>query len=237
MHAHACLRKRKFLKRKFRKITQVKILPVIQKLSSERFEAYRQPDESDKQALARVCWNTALSEALYPCLQGLEVGFRNSLHQAVATLAGTGDWILKDSRLEPNEKKMHAEALQQLRTRNKPETAGYLVAELKFGFWTSLVDSRYHRLWPKIIKEVVPGMPNRIRTREEISKRLNEVRFLRNAVSHHHSIWHWPHLKKQHETIHELIGWIDPDYGAFVKSQDRFEEVLKDGVEVYLRRF
>ena len=215
----------------------MKIPPVIQKLSSERFEAYRQPGETDQQALARVCWNTALSEALFPCLQGLEVGFRNSLHQAVATLYGSGDWILRDDSLEPKEKEMHAAAVQELETRNKPLTAGYLVAELKFGFWTSLVDSRYHRLWPKIIKAVVPAMPNSIRTREEISKRMNAVRQLRNAVSHHHSIWHWPDLEKRHETIHTLIGWIDPDYGAFVKSQDRFPEVLKDGVEVYLRRF
>jgi hypothetical protein len=130
---------------------------------------------------------------------------------------------------------MHVEAVQALKTRGKPFTAGYLVAELKFGFWTSLVDSCYHRLWPKIIKAVVPAMPNSIRTREEISKRLNEVRFLRNAVSHHHSIWHWPNLRDRHETIHTLIDWIEPAYGEFIKDQDRFPEVLKGGLEVYLR--
>lgn len=218
-------------------MNSVEITKVIQKLSSERFEAYRQPGESDEQVLARVCWNTALSEALYPCLQGLEVGFRNSLHQAVARLFGGGDWILRDLTFKTKEKEMHAAAVQELKTRGKPLTAGYLVAALKFGFWTSLVDSRYDQLWPKIIKEVVPAMPNSIRTRGEISKRMNEVRFLRNAVSHHHSIWHWPDLEKRHQTIHTLIGWIEPAYGAFIKSQDRFPEVLKGGVEVYLRRF
>jgi hypothetical protein len=49
---------------------QAKIPKVIQKLSLERFEAYRQPGESDEQALARVYWNTALSEALYPVCRG-----------------------------------------------------------------------------------------------------------------------------------------------------------------------
>lgn len=215
----------------------MEITKVIQKLSLERFEAYRQRGETDEQVLARICWNTALSEALFPCLQGLEVGFRNSLHQAIAVRFGGGDWILRDLTLKPKEKEMHATAVQELKTRGKPLTAGYLVAALKFGFWTSLVDARYDRLWPQIIRAVVPAMPNSIRTRGEISKRMNEVRFLRNAVSHHHSIWHWPDLAKRHETIHELIGWIDPDYGAFVKSQDRFPEVLKGGAEVYLRRF
>jgi hypothetical protein len=215
---------------------QAEIPKIIQKLSHERFEAYRRPGESDEQVLARVCWNAALSEALFPCLQGLEVGFRNSLHQAIAGVFGSGDWILRDSSLEPREKAMHAAAVQELNTRGKPLTAGYLVAELKFGFWTSLVDTRYHRLWPKIIKAVVPAMPNSIRTRGEISKRMNAVRLLRNAVSHHHSIWHWQDLEERHETIHILIDWIEPAYGAFVKGQDRFPEVLKGGTEVYLRR-
>jgi Abi-like protein len=227
MHAHACYCKGK--------VDIVDIPKVIRKLSSERFEAYRQPGETDEQALARVCWNTALSEALFPCLQGLEVGFRNSLHQAVARIYGGGDWILRDLTLKPKEKEMHAAAVQELKTRGKPLTAGYLVAALKFGFWTSLVDSRYHLIWPKIIKEVMPAMPNSIRTREEISKRMNAVRQLRNAVSHHHSIWHWPDLKERHETIHTLIDWIEPAYGTFVKRQDRFPEVLKGGVELYLR--
>src|SRR5271157_3908468 len=98
---------------------QVELPKVIQKLSSERFEGYRKPGESDEQVLARVCWNIALSEALYPCLQGLEVGFRNSLHQAVAVIFGNGDWILRDDSLQPKEKEMHAAAVQELTTRGK----------------------------------------------------------------------------------------------------------------------
>ena len=94
---------------------QAEIPKVIQKLSSERFEAYRKPGESDERVLARVCWNTALSEALFPCLQGLEVGFRNSLHQAIAGIYGSGDWILRDSTVDPKEKEMHAAAIQELK--------------------------------------------------------------------------------------------------------------------------
>jgi hypothetical protein len=115
----------------------------------------------------------------------------NFPHQAVAGLFDSGDWILRGDVLEPDEKQMHAAAVQELNTRGNPLTAGYLVAALNFGFWTSLVDTRYHRLWPKIIKAVVPAMPNSIRTRGEISKRMNAARQLRNAVSHHRSIWHW----------------------------------------------
>jgi hypothetical protein len=42
---------------------------LIRRLSKERFEAYRLEGESDELALARHCWNTALSEALYPVVR------------------------------------------------------------------------------------------------------------------------------------------------------------------------
>ena len=213
---------------------QVEIPKIIRQLSTERFEAYRLTGESDEQALARVCWNTALSEALYPCLQALEVSFRNSLHQAVAKVGGGPDWILLSGALQPNEREMLEKVKGDLEIRRKPLTPGYLIAELSFGFWTSLVDVRYDKLWPKIIKEVVPAMPNAIRTRSEISKRMNSVRLLRNAVSHHHSIWHWKDLEQRHATIHTLLDWIEPAFGAFVRQHDRFPAVLSAGYEAYL---
>jgi len=213
---------------------QVEISKIIRQLSTERFEAYRLAGESDEQALARVCWNTALSEALYPCLQALEVSFRNSLHQAVAKVGGGPDWILLSGALQPNEREMLEKVKDDLAIRRKPLTPGYLIAELSFGFWTSLVDVRYDKLWPKIIKEVVPAMPNAIRTRSEISKRMNSVRLLRNAVSHHHSIWHWKDLEQRHATIHTLLDWIEPAFGSFVRRHDRFPAVLTAGYEAYL---
>jgi hypothetical protein len=172
---------------------------------------------------------------LYPCLQALEIGFRNSIHLAVSQVTSNPNWILRGDLLKGDpEREMHAAALEALRVRNKPHTAGYLISELKFRFWTTLCDSRYERLWHQAIRLVVPGMPNHIRTRREVSKRMNEVRRLRNAVSHHHSIWHWADLGHHHETIHEVLGWIAPEYDHFVRRNDRFPEVFKKSPEAYL---
>jgi hypothetical protein len=66
---------------------------IVNLLSRDRFEACRYRGEDDERTLCRVIWNTALSEALYSPLQGLEVGVRNSIHLAISNLYGGPNWI------------------------------------------------------------------------------------------------------------------------------------------------
>lgn len=203
---------------------------IVNQLSRERFEACRYHGEDDDRTLRRVIWNTALSEALYPPLQGLEIGVRNSIHRAVSDLYGGSGWILiPGNYLRPSEQDMMQGAIDALAIRGKPLTPGYMISELKFGFWTSLFDAHYDKLWHKIIQAVFPNMPNRIRTRGEVSRRINSVRHLRNSVSHLHSIWHWRDLKDRHSEIYELLDWIEPEFGRFIRTQDRFLAVLANG--------
>jgi hypothetical protein len=201
---------------------------IVRLLSPARFEACRFHGEDDAMALRRVMWNTALCEALYPALQGIELGVRNAIHCAIADLFGGPDWILvtTGAYLRPSEQEMLQKAKDELALRRKPLTPGYMISELKFGFWTSLIDAHYDKLWHKIIKPVFPAMPNSIRTRQEISRRINRVRHLRNSVSHHHSIWHWRDLKNQHADIYTLLEWIEPEFARFIRNQDRFLTVL-----------
>jgi hypothetical protein len=213
---------------------QVDLTKIIGLFSNERFEAYRRSGESDQDAFARAKWNTALSEALYPSLHAIEVGYRNRLHECIANVMGNTDWILNPPFLYDSEKEILQTAKDALRVRGKSPTTGYLIAELKFGFWTSLADARYDTMWPKIIRCVFPFMPKTIRTRGEISKRLNRVRRLRNATSHHHSIWHWGDLEDHHSNIYSLMEWMEPDYANSVRPQDRFLAVLKAGHEKFL---
>jgi hypothetical protein len=201
---------------------------IVNQPSTERFEVCRYHGEDDDNTLRRVKWNTALSETLYTPLQGLEVSVRNSIHLAISHEFGGPDWILVSSAayLRPSEQDMIEGAIAQLGVRRKPITPGYMISELKFGFWSSLFDAHYEKLWHKIIKRVVPAMPNAIRSRGEISRRINSVRRLRNAVSHHHSIWHWRDLRERHSEIYVLLNWIEPEFANFIKDQDKFLSVL-----------
>jgi hypothetical protein len=49
-------------------------------LSVERFQRYSKGQEGLVPPLARYLWNVRLCEALYPTLNCVEIGIRNSIH-------------------------------------------------------------------------------------------------------------------------------------------------------------
>jgi len=54
-------------------------------ISSPRLDACRRlPSDDDLTLLGRYAWNVALSEALYPILQSLEIALRNGIHRSAA---------------------------------------------------------------------------------------------------------------------------------------------------------
>ena len=177
-------------------------------LSKARLDSYRKHGGSHHDTICLYIWNTAICESLYPSFQMLEVGLRNSIYCQVAKHSGQ-EWLTNEARFLFEDElaaiKVSKKALEQ---RTETTTEDCLIAEMSFGFWTSLLDSRYERMWPKIIADVFPGMPRTIRTRGEVSRTMNVVRRLRNAALHHHSIWHWKDLKHQHSQMQVAIGWI-----------------------------
>ena len=178
-------------------------------LSPERLDAYRQrlsPSISDEALLRAYLWNMALAESLYPSLQTLEVALRNAIHDAVQR------------------------AVSSLTHQQKPQDAGRIVAELSFGFWTSLMDRRYEQsLWPRLLKPVFPHLPRSIRTRAVISRRFHRVRQLRNRIFHHEPVWYWQDLAQHHQEVMEALGWIEPAARNFVGILDRFNDVYALG--------
>lgn len=207
-------------------------------ISHERLEAYRREDD-DGTVLTRYLWNTMLSESLYPILQYLEVALRNSIHTSVSTAYNRNDWYnIMPSVLEPQQRDMVLDAMRKLRDAHKPLTPGRIVAELTFGFWTSLFNRPYEappsgdpRLWPRLLAPVFPGMPRRIRTRRTLSRQLNDVRTLRNRVFHHEPIWHYPGLARQHDELLNLVRWINPDMYEAIRLLDRFLNVAANGYD------
>jgi hypothetical protein len=105
------------------------------------------------------------------------------MHGAIGQALQSPQWILNGPNfMGQMELDAVEDARQSLIQAHKPVTEPRLVAELRLGFWTSLADRRYDRLWPKIIKTAFPSMPNGIRTRNEISSRINGVRRLRSST-------------------------------------------------------
>jgi hypothetical protein len=199
-------------------------------LSKDRFDSYKQSGAENAEALKLYLWNIALCESLYPSCQILEVGIRNAIHLEISKAIKEPNWLNQEHGfLYEDEQAAIKKAKESVRKRCGDCPEARLVAEMSFGFWTSLFDSRYETMWHKIIGGVFPNMPRIIRTRGEVSKRMNAVRRLRNAAFHHHSIWHWKDLEQQHKEIHTLIGWICTSISEIAIGIDRFPTIYNSG--------
>ncbi len=218
---------------------------LLQALSTERLNAYRARlpvTASDSQVFGRYAWNMTLSESLYPSLQLLEITLRNTLHRAASTAYGQATWFDITGVLQHNhERDAVSKAKATLAQQHKPLDASRIVAEVNFGFWTSLLDRRYEQtLWPRLLKLAFPHMPRQLRTRANLSKRFHRVRQLRNRVFHHEPIWHWHDLAQQHHDILEAISWIEPAAQELIQIVDRFPNVYTQGttqLDLALQKF
>lgn len=209
-------------------------------LSDERLDAYG-TGRTDDEKIANYLWNLALCESLYPVLHGLEVAMRNAVFGSGARVfsgVATRDvpcWLdAFPPIILPEDQPAVAAAKDRLRERGLALEPGRLVAELRFGFWTSLFDIRYEQskiLWPRLFGAQLldPSSPRSRRTRKQLSPLLNRIRHLRNRVFHHEPIWHWSNLASQHTMALDLIGWFNPALRATIEPWDRFRAVHGPG--------
>jgi len=198
-----------------------------------RLTPYRQNGLTDLDVVCVYMWNLELSGTLYPALQTFEVGLRNALHNALTYRFGSAAWYdAPGIFLGQSELDSIAAAKDELVKSHKAIEPGRVVAELRFGFWSSLFNRKYeHRgqqLWPQLLARVFPGLPKRIRTRHTASKRVNDIRELRNRVFHHERITHWP-LEQLHAELIEAIGWVCPALQHMTQATDRFPVVFRRG--------
>lgn len=207
---------------------------ILKSLPSERLSSFRRMEEAGLQDLLDCYfWNLSLTEALYPSLSVLEVTLRNHIHAAALVHIGEGWFELSSGILQPVETQKISEAKQTVLKNRKDLNTGRIIAELSFGFWTSLFKSRYEQvLWPKLTKEVFPYAPKREQYRKTLSERLERIRHLRNRAFHHEPVWQGIRfnnrqysLEELHREIRELIQWMSPEMEVHLSKIDRFSKV------------
>lgn len=207
-------------------------------LSAPRLEAYRlHPADTARNLVGRYRWNVALCGALYPTLHYLEVIFRNRVHQALTAHCRTAAWYdVVPAWLHPREQVKLADASRELHERGVPLEPDRMVAELSFGFWTSLLSGFYAQvLWQKrtVIRSVFPFLPNRLRHRHYVNKRLSQIRHFRNRVFHQEPIWNSGNLLQRYQELRQTIDWFEPEVGHLLPTPDRFEEIHAQGPSAY----
>jgi hypothetical protein len=109
-----------------------------------------------------------------------------------------------------------------------------VVAELSFGFWTSLLSSDYERIfWQRILTDAFPLMPRRLRSRPKLAGRLHTLRRLRNRVSHHEPIYKLTNLAQTHDDLLAEISWLAPSLLRLLPLGEAFPDVHARGSRFY----
>ncbi|MBX3069193.1 MAG: hypothetical protein KF883_01695 [Thermomicrobiales bacterium] len=190
-------------------------------------------------------WNMALSEALYPALATLEIALRNTIHDTFTDQQNGNDFWFKVI-LEPSQLREYAGTHAHLiRNGVTSPPAGKIVAELSFGFWTSILSKLYHQVWAdnkfSLIYTAFPHLPHMANPRHAVYDRCNDIRLLRNRVMHYEPIakgMTFQGRKNQrltfsvdqlHDQILEAIDWINPTVRRAVQCVDRFDAISTAG--------
>ncbi|MGI4735875.1 MAG: Abi family protein [Janthinobacterium lividum] len=190
---------------------------------------YQAARQDTTEASALYAANIQLSESLYPCLAVAEVALRNALHRQLSYLCRSPDWY----RLLPAYDRVLADlqpeldkAQKYIRARRETLSTDKIVAELTFGFWSSLFNRAYELVLWKQLRLAFPHLPKPDRQRATVSATINAVRQLRNRVYHHEPVaWRLPQLRQQYEQVCTLLGWLDPQLLTWLQPIDRFPAV------------
>lgn len=208
----------------------------IRDLAPDRFDGFRRASDADElDAIARYLWNMALCRSIQTPLHVLEVTFRNRLHNALTTVRGRPDWYDDATLLNGQEQKMVASAKGQLNKVGRPHDPGRVVAELTFGFWTSLYGRHHdHDVIRPTLGAVFPHTPAGVALRRQtITPRLKEARTIRNRVSHHEPIYRSGDLVAAHARLCETIAWMSPQMATVVEVDDDFRKLFGGGWTAY----
>lgn len=172
--------------------------------------------------------NLQLAESCYICLSVFEVTLRNALSSQLENMTGREDWyaVFPTTAGLASLNQHITLARKQIINRHEIPTPPKIIAELNFGFWTSLLNSEYELVLWKTLRKAFPYMPKRDKQRKNLSSPLNRFRQFRNRVFHNESIcWDLNSIEEIHKEIIKVLGWMDKDVPKWLEQIDRFNDV------------
>lgn len=181
-------------------------------LSTDRFATYRHwANGDDALALRLYTFNVQLSAALYGPLHMLEVTLRNRADARLTAVYGP-DWLDDPVALPGRyQRDCVVKARATLLGERKAANHGQMVAELTFGFWTSLFGRDGTHLW----QHLRPIFQAKGIQRGLIAGQLRDLRHLRNRVAHYEPILAQP-LAQRYGNLTTLTGWLSPTAAAWI---------------------
>jgi len=206
-------------------------------LSPERMAPYRHDaNRLGVDVLDLYAHNMALAASLLGPLNVAEITVRNAMQNALTKLFDREDWWASAECALPRH---HTRQIQEIQTRpTSRDTRTHLgtrpcdiVASVDFGFWTGLLGRGpdghdYEReLWVPALKD---AFPNNRRDRGSFRKLVDNVRRLRNRVTHHEPLYRDQHrtLQRYADTL-RVIEAVDKDMSRWVESSGTARRLLE----------
>ncbi len=190
---------------------------IIQSISEERFEPYAKRTKTPEDALFLYKENIKESKEFYPLLSILEIVLRNKINNSCIEHFDNKNWL--SDNLPKELTNQINDIKNKLQNSKKPVTNSRILAELNFGFWTTLFNRKYAKIFWKPIHRIFINTPKENRKRATISAKLNHIRTFRNRIYHYEPIiWNKEVLNQKQKDILELIYWLDTDTEEWIKE-------------------
>lgn len=193
----------------------------VDALSVDRYSTYKfWADGNDELATRLYSFNVSLSAALYGPLHMFEVSLRNVIDRKMTEIYGV-DWLDDTATLVTSyQQRCVEEAERTLRYAGKAGTHPQMIAELNFGFYSSLFGRDSHHLWQHLRTIFqTSGLQ-----RGKIAAQLKDFRVLRNRVAHYEPILGLP-LAQRYADITTMTGWLSPSAAAWIQKTSTWAAV------------
>ena len=205
--------------------------------ASFSMDTYLQATHGDRmQALRLYTWNTNISAALYPPLQGIELALRHAMDRELSACYGE-DWYDDPAAgLDFRSRERVASAKRAVAPNGQTVAPSRVVEKLCFGFWTSLLSSgcridqfsdrkanHARTLWKPALRRAFPHRT--FLTRRQAQSAFDRLRRLRNKVAHHEPIFERP-LWEDYVHILTVTGWISSEARLWIEQNSRVPWLL-----------
>ena len=167
----------------------------------------------------------------------LEIFLRNSINDKLSNFFNDEAWIINQKKGFMNDKSLFPNFWIQKQVLNAEKntrgtiTAGKIVSEQPFGFWTCLFEPRYYKLLNGYVIHCFPCKPSNV-NRIYIANILREIREFRNRIYHNEAICFnnitidFSHALKIKEDIYNLLEWMDPDLKEYTVKLNTIDETI-----------
>lgn len=178
--------------------------------------------------------NLVVAQSFYSIMNLLETFLRNSINNKLAIHFNDTSWVINQKNGFMNDASLAPKYWlknQILNAENNTRgtiTAGKIISEQTFGFWTSLFEPRHYRLIGGYVIHCFPNKPSQI-NRTAIAKMLNDIREFRNRIYHNEAICFnnitidFTHASNIKRDIYNLLEWMDIDLKDYVQQFDTID--------------